>query len=76
LQYWRTDLTDALQGLRVLDLSQGIAGPLAARLMGDLGAEVLKVEPPGGEPGRQLRPFVHEGPQDERSLLFAYLNWN
>ena len=66
----------ALEGVRVLDLSQGIAGPFAARLLGDFGAEVTKVEPPGGEPGRTLHPLLHEGPQSERSLLFAYLNWN
>jgi crotonobetainyl-CoA:carnitine CoA-transferase CaiB-like acyl-CoA transferase len=66
----------ALEGVRVLDLGQGIAGPLAARLLGDFGADVVKVEPPGGEPGRGLHPLVHEGPAAERSLLFAYLNWN
>lgn len=66
----------ALQGVRVLDLSQGIAGPMAARLLGDLGAEVVKVEPPGGDPARRLEPLLREGPQAERSLFFAYLNWN
>ncbi|MBU2285553.1 MAG: CoA transferase, partial [Gammaproteobacteria bacterium] len=66
----------ALEGVRVLDLSQGLAGPFAARLLGDLGADVVKVEPSGGEPGRQLPPFVDQGPEAERSLLFAYLNWN
>jgi crotonobetainyl-CoA:carnitine CoA-transferase CaiB-like acyl-CoA transferase len=68
--------TSALHGVRVLDLSQDIAGPLAARLLGDFGAEVVKVEPPGGEPGRTLHPLLHEGPASERSLMFAYLNWN
>jgi len=45
-----------LHGIRVLDLSQGAAGPVAAMLLGDLGAEVVKVEPPGGEWGRGLGP--------------------
>jgi crotonobetainyl-CoA:carnitine CoA-transferase CaiB-like acyl-CoA transferase len=67
----------ALEGVRVLDLGQGIAAPFAARILGDLGADVVKVEPAGaGDPGRGLHPLVHEGPEAERSLLFAYLNWN
>jgi len=39
----------AFQGIRILDLSQGLAGPMSTMLMGDFGAEVLKVEPPGGD---------------------------
>lgn len=41
----------ALQGVRVLDLTTGIAGPLAAMLLADFGSDVVKVEPPEGEPG-------------------------
>lgn len=65
-----------LDGVQVLDLSEGIAGPFAARLLGDHGAEVIKVEPPAGEPGRALHPLLDSGPESERSLMFAYLNWN
>ncbi|GMQ97631.1 MAG: CoA transferase [Acidimicrobiia bacterium] len=46
----------ALDGITVLDLSQGAAGPTCAMHLGDLGANVLKVEPPGGEWGRRLGP--------------------
>ena len=66
----------ALEGVRVLDLSQGIAGPMAARMLGDFGADVIKVEAAGGDPARTLSPLLDEGPVSERSLLFAYLNWN
>lgn len=43
-----------LEGIRVLDLSQYLPGPFATRMLADMGADVVKVEPPGGEPGRTL----------------------
>ena len=53
-------MSGALDGVTVLDLSQGAAGPTCAMSLGDLGATVLKVEPPGGEWGRGLGPpFVN-----------------
>ena len=48
--------TTYLDGLRVLDLSRVLAGPLATQILGDLGAEVLKVEPPWGDDTRQWGP--------------------
>jgi alpha-methylacyl-CoA racemase len=50
-----------LSGFRVLDLSQYIPGPYAALMLADLGAEVVKVEPPGGDPMRQLGPRDNDG---------------
>lgn len=47
-----------LDGIRVLDLSSFLAGPYATALLGDLGAEVIKVEPPGGDLGRHWSPFL------------------
>lgn len=49
-------LNSFLQGLKVLDLSQYIPGPMASLLLADMGAEVLKIEPPGGDEMRQLGP--------------------
>jgi formyl-CoA transferase len=50
-----------LQGLKVVELGQLIAGPFAARTLADFGAEVIKVEPPGaGDPLRQWR-LLHNG---------------
>lgn len=50
-----------LAGIRVLDLSQYIPGPYASLLLADLGARVLKVEPPGGDPMRGLGPRDADG---------------
>jgi len=64
----------ALQGTRVVDLSQGIAGPYCTRLLADLGAEVIKIEPPEGDRSRRLGPFPDDLPDAERSAYFLHLN--
>ena len=43
-----------LEGLRVVDMSQFLPGPYLSTLMADHGADVIKVEPPGGDPGRHI----------------------
>ncbi|MBL7522775.1 CoA transferase [Frankia sp. CNm7] len=48
----------ALDGIRVLDLTGGIAGPLGVLQLAEHGADVIKVEPPGGRPGRALPASV------------------
>src|SRR5207302_11214972 len=45
-------MTGALDGVRILDLSWGIAGPLGVLLLAEQGADVIKIEPPGGDPFR------------------------
>jgi CoA:oxalate CoA-transferase len=62
-----------LAGMRVLDLSD-LKGQLCGRLLRDLGMEVIKVEPPGGDMVRRLEPFARDEPHLEGSLRFAYLN--
>ena len=47
-------MTDCLQGLRVVDLTRNLPGPFATRLLADLGAEVIKIEPKNGDPARAL----------------------
>ncbi|MGA0583562.1 MAG: CoA transferase, partial [Castellaniella sp.] len=50
-----------LDGIRVLEMGQLIAGPFAAKILGEFGAEVIKIEPPGqGDPLRNWR-LLHEG---------------
>jgi crotonobetainyl-CoA:carnitine CoA-transferase CaiB-like acyl-CoA transferase len=61
--------------LRVLDLTD-LRGALAGRILADLGAEVLKVEPPGGDPGRLRPPFAGGVVAADRSLPFLYRNAN
>lgn len=50
-------MAGVLEGLRVLDLSWGIAGPMTGMLLADHGAEVTKIEPPGGDPYRVLSGY-------------------
>ncbi len=67
--------TPALAHLRVIDLTD-LRGALAGRLLGDLGADVIKVEPPGGDPGRWQPPFAGNVAAPDRSLPFLYRNAN
>lgn len=62
-------MSGLLDGVRVVDLSRVLAGPFAAQVLAEMGADVIKVEPPGGESARGVGPFL-EG----RSLYFASLN--
>jgi crotonobetainyl-CoA:carnitine CoA-transferase CaiB-like acyl-CoA transferase len=63
-----------LGGLRVLELASMVAGPYCTKIMGDLGAEVIKIEPAHGDGARRVGPFAGGLPDPERSVLFLHLN--
>lgn len=67
----------ALEGVRVVEVADLVAGPFCARLLGDFGADVTKIEPPGvGDSARRRGPFYHDVPHPDRSALFMYVNTN
>lgn len=65
-------MTGTLTGVKVVDLGRVIAGPFAAMLLGDMGADVIKVEPPEGDPVRNVQPAFPDG----TSGYFANVNRN
>jgi crotonobetainyl-CoA:carnitine CoA-transferase CaiB-like acyl-CoA transferase len=65
-----------LDGIRVVDASRVLAGPFATMLLGDLGADVVKVEPPDGDESRAWGPPWWGDPADRRSAYFASVNRN
>jgi len=64
-----------LSPYRVLDLTTE-RGLLCGQMLGDLGADVIKVEPPGGSPARRLGPFYQDQPHPDRSLFWWAYNRN
>lgn len=62
---------DALKGLRVVDFSKVLAGPLCTQYLGDMGAEVIKVEPPKGDDTRRWPPF-----REDDGTVFLSVNRN
>lgn len=62
-----------LDGLRVLDLADAL-GASCGRILADLGADVVKIEPPGGEVARREPPFAHDIPDVDRSLTWFASN--
>jgi crotonobetainyl-CoA:carnitine CoA-transferase CaiB-like acyl-CoA transferase len=64
-----------LSSYRVLDLTTE-RGLLCGQILGDLGADVIKIEPPGGSPARRLGPFYQDHPHPDRSLFWWAYNRN
>ncbi|MFH1651317.1 MAG: CoA transferase, partial [Chloroflexota bacterium] len=64
-----------LDGYRVLDFTNE-QGYLCGKILGDLGADVIKIEPPGGDPARRRGPFYHDEPDPEKSLSWWAYNIN
>ena len=64
----------ALEGIKVVELGSNISAPYCARIMADLGAEVIKVEPPSGDPARTWGPFKGGQKSTGDSGFFLYLN--
>jgi crotonobetainyl-CoA:carnitine CoA-transferase CaiB-like acyl-CoA transferase len=69
-------LPAVLDDVKVLDLSQGVAGPLCAKILADFGADVVKIEPLRGDSARYLAPHAGNDPHPEKSLVFLLANLN
>jgi len=65
-----------LDDVTILDLTHYIAGPYATKLLADYGADVIKIERPGGDPARRLGPFAGNEQHPEKSGTFFYFNTN
>lgn len=65
-----------LPGIRVLELGEGVSAPYCGKILANLGAEVIKIEPPEGDAARRMGPFPGDEPHPEKSGIFLALNAN
>jgi CoA:oxalate CoA-transferase len=64
----------SLTGIKVLEFAEMVSGPYCSKLLGDLGADVIKIEPPAGDRARGFGPFPGNKRHREKSALFLYNN--
>jgi crotonobetainyl-CoA:carnitine CoA-transferase CaiB-like acyl-CoA transferase len=69
-------MQQGLEGLYVIEVGGGFSAPMAAKMLADLGATVVKIEPPEGEPARRRGPFRNGVPDSEGRGTFIALNAN
>ena len=70
-------IAGALQGVRVIEWGSLVSAPFCGKVLGELGADVIKIETPGtGDDGRARGPFPDGIPHPERSGLFLFANLN
>ena len=70
-------LPGSLQNIRVIEWGSSVSAPFCGKLLGDLGADVIKVEPPGsGDNSRLSGPYPDQTPDPEQSGLFLFANLN
>src|SRR5215510_14427794 len=72
----RSIYMQGLEGVKVLELGTMVSAAYATKIMADLGADVIKVEEPQGDPARQRGPFPGGVVNSEKSGLFLHLNTN
>src|SRR5207245_3111934 len=68
--------TGPLSDVRVIDLTQALAGPFCTMLLADLGADVIKIEPPGGDMSRPMGPHPPDRTGTDYGAYFASVNRN
>ena len=67
-------IKSALHGIKVVEFANMVSGPYCGKLLGDMGADVIKIENPKGDPARRFGPFPKSGPDPECSALYLYNN--
>src|SRR5260221_2837825 len=68
--------TGPLTDVRIIDLTQALAGPFCTMLLADVGAEVIKIEPPGGDMSRTMGPYPRDRSITDYGAYFASVNRN
>src|SRR3954447_25678376 len=71
-----SDNDRVLDGVTVVELAGDVSGEMLGKLVAEMGADVIKVEPPEGSPSRAVGPFAHDRIDADHSLTFWYYNTN